>query len=35
LGGIQLLAIGIIGEYLGNIFKEVKRRPRYLIDKVL
>lgn len=33
LGSIQLLAIGIIGEYLGRIYEEVKRRPLYLIDK--
>jgi glycosyltransferase involved in cell wall biosynthesis len=32
LGGIQILCIGIIGEYLGKIYKEVKRRPRYIID---
>ncbi|KND48427.1 MAG: biofilm PGA synthesis N-glycosyltransferase PgaC [Parcubacteria bacterium C7867-005] len=35
LGGIQLLALGIIGEYLGKIYQEVKRRPRYLIEKQL
>jgi polyisoprenyl-phosphate glycosyltransferase len=29
--GIELLAMGIIGEYVGNIFEEVKRRPLYLI----
>lgn len=29
--GIELLALGIIGEYVGNIFEEVKRRPLYLI----
>jgi len=29
--GIELLALGIIGEYVGNIFEEVKRRPNYLI----
>jgi glycosyltransferase involved in cell wall biosynthesis len=33
LGGIQLFCIGIIGEYLGNIYKEVKSRPRYIIEK--
>ncbi|AAO90122.1 glycosyltransferase family 2 protein [Coxiella burnetii] len=32
-GGIQLLSIGILGEYIGRIFTEVKQRPRYLIAK--
>ena len=32
LGGIQLFAIGILGEYLGKIYKEVKERPRFLIE---
>jgi glycosyltransferase involved in cell wall biosynthesis len=33
LSGIQLLSIGIIGEYLARIFNEVKRRPNYLISE--
>ncbi|MDI6864413.1 hypothetical protein [Thermodesulfovibrio yellowstonii] len=35
LGGVQLLSLGIIGEYIGKIYKETKRRPRYLIEKEL
>lgn len=33
LGGIQLFCFGIIGEYIGKIYSEVKQRPRYFIDK--
>lgn len=35
LGGIQLLCIGIIGQYIGKIYNEVKARPRYIIDEFL
>lgn len=33
IGGIQLLAIGILGEYIGKVYIETKHRPRYEIDK--
>jgi polyisoprenyl-phosphate glycosyltransferase len=33
LGGLQILAIGIVGEYIGKTYMEVKNRPTYLIEK--
>ncbi len=33
LGGIHLIAIGVVGEYIGRIYNEVKRRPIYVIDE--
>ena len=35
LGGLQLLAIGLVGQYIGKIYIEVKQRPRYNIEKIL
>ncbi|MEG2074337.1 MAG: glycosyltransferase, partial [Angelakisella sp.] len=35
IGGLQLLAIGIIGEYLGKNYLESKHRPRYIIESFL
>ena len=33
IGGLQLLAIGVIGEYIGKIYMETKGRPRYMISE--
>lgn len=35
IGGLQLLAIGVIGEYIGKIYLETKERPKYIIEEVL
>jgi glycosyltransferase involved in cell wall biosynthesis len=34
-GGVQLLTIGVLGAYLGNIFDEVKNRPEYIVDEII
>ena len=35
LGGVQLLFIGVLGEYMGRTFNEVKRRPLYFVGELL
>jgi polyisoprenyl-phosphate glycosyltransferase len=35
LGGIQLVSIGILGEYIGRIYEEVRERPRFIVDQAL
>jgi dolichol-phosphate mannosyltransferase len=35
LGGVQIIAIGVLGQYVGRIYDEVRDRPRFLIDRVV
>ena len=35
VGGLEMLSLGVIGEYIGKIYNETKRRPRYIIEEYL
>ena len=35
IGGIQLLSLGVIGEYIGKIYNETKARPRFIIEEFI
>jgi hypothetical protein len=35
MGGVQLAAIGLLGEYMGRTYDEVRRRPMYIIDRAV
>lgn len=35
IGGVQILSLGIVGEYIGKIYMETKQRPRFIVEKII
>jgi hypothetical protein len=35
IGGVQLASVGVLGEYVGRIYDEVRRRPQFIIDRAV
>jgi dolichol-phosphate mannosyltransferase len=35
MGGVQLAAVGVLGEYIGRTYEEVRRRPPYIVDRAI
>jgi dolichol-phosphate mannosyltransferase len=35
MGGVQLVSVGILGEYIGRIYEEVKARPKFIVEQAI